>query len=76
MERKVPLVERSAIGDRKRIVAVGLLTQSELDSLGNCFERAYPIDQVPCFSDLLEAIDQADKTLSREPQREREPAHG
>ncbi len=48
-----------------RIVAVALLTQPELQSLGASFDRAWPIDQVPCFSGLLEAIDNADRELWR-----------
>ena len=44
-----------------RIVAVGLLTQSDLDVLGPSFERAYPIDESPCFVQLLRAIDEVDQ---------------
>ena len=43
------------------IVAVGLLTQSDLDILGPAFKRAYPIDESPCFVQLLQAIDEADQ---------------
>ena len=55
--------------DRDRIVAVGLLTQRELTLLGPAFDRAWPVDEAPCFSQLLEAIDQADREIrrSREP---------
>ena len=44
----------------KRIVAVGLLTQRDVDLLGPSFERLWPIDDAPCFADLLRAIDEAD----------------
>ena len=44
-----------------RIVAVGLLTQRDLQALGTCFTRVYPIDEVPCFGALLSAIDDADR---------------
>jgi hypothetical protein len=46
-----------------RIVAVGLLTQRDLDALGSGFARAFPIDDTPCFRELLLAIDEADREL-------------
>ena len=49
--------------DQERIVAVGLLTQRELSALGPAFDRVWPIDQAPGFSDLLRAIDEADRKL-------------
>lgn len=49
----------------ERIVAVGLLTQRDLEVLGHGFSRLWPVDQTPCFTDLLEAIDQADEELKR-----------
>ena len=48
-----------------RIVAVGLLTEDELRSLGRTFDRAWPVDQAPCFGALLQAIDDADRELWR-----------
>jgi hypothetical protein len=56
----------------ERIVAVGLLTQRELNLLGPSFERAWPVEQAPAFSDLLRAIDDADRTLQEEGARPRE----
>ena len=49
-----------------RIVAVSLLTQRDLDVLGPTFEHIYPVDEVPCFGELLRAIDEADREISRE----------
>lgn len=49
----------------ERIVAVGLLTQREVDRLGTSLERLWPIDDTPCFSNLLQAIDEADRELWR-----------
>lgn len=46
-----------------RIVAVGLLTQHDLDVLGQNFTRSYPVDETPCFGELLRAIDEADREL-------------
>lgn len=40
-----------------RIVAVGLLTQRDLDVLGTGFRRLFPIDEAHPFTDLLEALD-------------------
>lgn len=48
---------------RQRIVAIGLLTQEELSSLGPAFNRAWPIDEAPAFPDLLRAIDEAEERL-------------
>jgi hypothetical protein len=49
-----------------RIVAVGLLTQQDLNLLGPTFERAWPIENAPAFSELLRAIDDADRRLENE----------
>ena len=47
----------------RRIVAVALLTEAELRGLGSTFERAWPIDETPCFQGLLDAIEEADRSL-------------
>ena len=47
------------MGDQ-RIVAVGLLTARDLEVLGQGFTRIFPIDEEPCFTRLLRAIDEAD----------------
>ena len=51
------------MADQNRIVAIGLLTQRDLDALGSGFKRAYPIDEAPCFGELLAAIDEADRAF-------------
>ena len=48
-----------------RIVAVGLLTQREVELLGHGFSRLWPLDDSPCFTELVNAIDQADRALKR-----------
>ena len=53
----------------KKIVAVGLLTQRDVDLLGNGFSRLWPVDETPCFTDLLQAIDEADRELRQENQQ-------
>lgn len=50
----------------ERIVAVGLLTQADLDILGAGFTRAFPIDTTPSFEDLLRSIDEVDKAFRSE----------
>jgi hypothetical protein len=47
----------------ERIVAVGLLTQRDLNLLGPTFERAWPVDEARSFDELLHAIDKADQQL-------------
>ena len=49
-----------------RIVAVGLLTEHDLQLLGENFDRVWPVDETPCFTQLLHAIDEADRELERE----------
>ena len=52
----------------ERIVAVGLLTQRDLNLLGPTFERAWPIEEAPStFEELLHAIDDADRQLQEIP---------
>ena len=50
----------------ERVVAVGLLTQRNLDQLGNSLERLWPVDEAPCFGALLQAIDEADRQVWRD----------
>jgi hypothetical protein len=50
----------------QRIVAVGLLTAQDVETLGPTFERLWPVDDTPCFSHLLQAIDEADRELRRQ----------
>jgi hypothetical protein len=44
-----------------RIIAVGLLTERDLDRLGDTFTRLWPVDDVPSFEELLAAIDEVDR---------------
>ena len=48
------------------IVAFALLTQDDLDRFRGSLTSVWPIDYVPCFEELLEAIDEADRELARE----------
>ena len=49
----------------ERVVAIGLLTKNDVQLLGPSFDRVWPIDDRPCFPDLLKAIDEADRKLGR-----------
>jgi hypothetical protein len=51
---------------RERIIAVGLLTRAHLDRIGADLTHVWPIDETPCFGDLLAAIDEADREQWRE----------
>jgi hypothetical protein len=57
---------------KERIVAVGLLTQRNLDRLGSSLQHVWPVDDTPCFAGLLEAIDEADREHCRERETERQ----
>lgn len=50
---------------QEKIIAVGLLTQRDVDALGSTFDRLWPVDNSPCFPQLLQAIDDADRELWR-----------
>jgi hypothetical protein len=56
---------------QERIVAVGLLTKHDLSLLGPTFDRAWPVEEAPAFSELLRAIDDADRKLKDEGDRRR-----
>ena len=47
----------------QRIVAVGLLTQRDVDLLGEGFRRLWPVDEALSFEGLLDAIDEADREV-------------
>ncbi len=54
--------------DAERIIAVGLLTQRDVNLLGPTFERLWPVEEAPSFADLLLKIDEVDRELgAREP---------
>jgi hypothetical protein len=46
------------------IVAVALLTSSDLELLGPTFDRAWPVEDTSCFSKLLAAIDATDREMT------------
>ena len=45
----------------ERIIAIGLLTVSDVERLGATFNRLWPVDQTTDFSELLRAIDEAEE---------------
>ena len=56
----------------ERIVAVGLLTENDVRLLGRTFDRLWPIEEAPCFIELLKAIDEADNELRSGDNRDEE----
>ena len=52
----------------ERIVAIGLLTLSDLERLGETFDRIWPVEEGTDFSDLLREIDEADERLRQKAQ--------
>lgn len=52
---------------QERIVAIGLLTKHDLSLLGPTFDRIWPVEDAPNFSQLLRAIDDADRALGENP---------
>jgi len=59
------LLSETEVRNTDRIVAVGLLTENDLSKLGSDFDRVFPVDETPCFGELLRAIDDADRVLRR-----------
>ena len=53
----------SATPQSRQIIAIGLLTAHDVSRLGPGFKRLYPIDETPCFNELLRAIDEADRDI-------------
>jgi hypothetical protein len=51
---------------KEPIIAVGLLTRSDLSLLGASFDRLWPVEETPCFSGLVAAIDDADREYWRQ----------
>jgi hypothetical protein len=54
------------VADRGGVVAVGLLTAADLERLGVGFKRVWPVEETPCFNELLLAIDEADRAIRQE----------
>lgn len=52
-----------------RIVAVALLTQSQLDRYGSALKNVFPVHETPCFTELPRLIDEADREHWREEDR-------
>jgi hypothetical protein len=48
-----------------QIVAVGLLTEQDVAKLGPDFDRLFAVDEAPHFTELLAAIDEADRRFQQ-----------
>ena len=55
---------------REDIVAIGLLTQDDIQRLGQNFSRLFPLPRDGAFDDLIKAIDEADRQRNRSGGRE------
>lgn len=47
--------------DREHIVAVAFLTEANLRAHGKNLQRIYPINEAPCFGELLAVIDEVER---------------
>lgn len=63
---RLTYVRKRASMPRQRIIAVGLLTEQDLDRLGATFTRLWPVENAPCFEELLAAIDEAETQLQED----------
>ncbi len=50
---------------REPIVAAGLLTEANLKTLGDSLKQVFKIDETPCFTELLRAIDERTRAHGR-----------
>ena len=60
----------------ERIVAIGLLTETDVQRLGDTFRRLWPIDQTTDYSEILKAIDEAEELRRRQCQMDGEARTG
>ena len=60
---------------QEHIVAVGLLTDRDLERLGSGFKRCFPVSDDGKFEDLLRAIDEADAAGALRASLEEHPLH-
>jgi hypothetical protein len=52
---------------RDHIVAIGLLTQDDVQRLGENFSRLFPVPRDGAFDDLIKAIDEAERQRNPPP---------
>ncbi|KRC80072.1 hypothetical protein [Sphingomonas sp. Root241] len=60
---------------QEHIIAVGLLTDRDLERLGSGFKRCFPVSDDGKFEDLLRAIDEADAAGALRASLEDHPCH-
>lgn len=53
-------------------MAVDLLTEEELSRLGSTFQHLWPVEEVPCFGELIRAIDEADREHWRKCEKDKD----
>jgi len=54
---------------KDRIVAVALLNRADLATFGSDLRKVYPVEDTPAFTELLQALDKADREQWREEDR-------
>ena len=59
------LIEEAELTMSNAVIAVGRLARENISALGATFTRFYPVDETPCFGELLNAIDEADREIRR-----------
>jgi hypothetical protein len=59
------------MADDTKIIAIGLLTAIDVERLGDALGRIYLVDDTPCFGELLRSIDDADREMWEERDRQR-----
>ena len=50
----------------EKIVAIALLTQGDLKRLGGTLAKVWPVHNAPEFEELLQAIDDAERHVSKQ----------
>ena len=50
----------------QRVMAVASHSEHDVSLLTPSFKRLWPVDETPCFSSLLLAIDEAERLADRE----------
>ena len=51
------------VTDRERMIIIRWRTRGQAEALGHALDRANPIDETPCFDEVLKAIDDAENQV-------------
>lgn len=53
--------------NRERMIAIRWQAQGHVEALGATLDHAFPIDETPCFDEVLQAIDEAERQVWGDP---------